>query len=103
MPHVRIIIRRGDGSEQDLTLAVPQGTERSLQDLAIDKHLKIGGACGGLGLCTTCRVKVLSGGDKLPRLTRAEKDFRERQLLEPDERLACQFSPDADLTCSIEK
>jgi len=103
MPQIEIIIRRGDGAEESLQFDALSGTERSLQDLALDEHLKLGGACGGMGLCTTCRVKILQGAELLPRMTRAEKDFRERRLLEADERLACQFSPEADLKISVEK
>jgi ferredoxin len=74
----------------------------SLQSLALNEGIRIGGACGGLGLCTTCKVKVIEGADSLSRLTREEKEFRAQNLLKEEERLACQCSPTSDVTISIE-
>ncbi len=74
----------------------------SLQSLALNEGIRIGGACGGIGLCTTCKVKVMEGADSLSRLTREEKDFRARNLLKEDERLACQCSPTNDITVLLD-
>ena len=74
----------------------------SLQSIAQSNGIRIGGACGGLGLCTTCRVKILEGESQLPRLSRSEKDFISKKLLFVGERLACQFSPSHDLKILVE-
>jgi ferredoxin len=74
----------------------------SLQSLALNEGIRIGGACGGLGLCTTCKVKVIEGADSLSRLTREEKEFRAQNLLKEDERLACQCSPTNDVTILVD-
>mgnify|MGYP001028480673 CR=1 FL=1 len=70
----------------------------SLQSLALNEGIRIGGACGGLGLCTTCKVRVVEGAEFLSRLTREEKEFRAQNLLKEDERLACQCTATNDVT-----
>jgi ferredoxin len=83
-------------------IPLPGSTDgETLQSLALEYGVSIGGACGGLGLCTTCKVSIQAGGDKLPRLTRAEKDFLAQGLLQDGERLACQFCPTESVTVFI--
>ncbi len=53
--------------------------------------------CGGRGRCTTCRVKVVDGGDDLPPPRRDEAQDLRRIEAEPDVRLACQLRPERDL------
>ena len=47
-------------------------------------------ACGGKGRCTTCKMKVIQGGEQLSPVTPAEKKYALEGLLLNDERLACQ-------------
>jgi ferredoxin, 2Fe-2S len=47
-------------------------------------------ACGAKGRCTTCKMIIVEGGDRLGELTEAEKDYRRQGLLKENERLACQ-------------
>lgn len=47
-------------------------------------------ACGAKGRCTTCRVRVVAGGELLAPPTAAEEKFRRLGHLADDERLTCQ-------------
>jgi adenylate cyclase len=53
--------------------------------------------CGGRGRCTTCRIRVLRGVDKLPRAAASEQAALGRLLAGPSVRLACQLHPDSDI------
>ncbi len=46
--------------------------------------------CGGKGRCTTCRFKIIDGADHFAPLTPAEEQYRKQNLLQENERLACQ-------------
>ncbi|MFN3385060.1 MAG: 2Fe-2S iron-sulfur cluster-binding protein [Candidatus Thermochlorobacter sp.] len=103
MSRIEITVRYGNGKEKHVTIETENVTQRSLQDLALDEGVQIGGACGGIGLCTTCRVQVTSGAEHLPPLTRAEKEFLAQKFLKPQERLACQIAPQSDLSVVLDK
>ncbi|MCS7012401.1 MAG: 2Fe-2S iron-sulfur cluster-binding protein [Chloroherpetonaceae bacterium] len=103
MAEICITVRYGAEKEEIVRITTDNPTGRTLQDLALDEGLSIGGACGGLGLCTTCRVQVVAGAEKLGKLTRAEKEFLSQGLLKDNERLACQISPTHDLSVIVEK
>ncbi|MEQ8924170.1 MAG: 2Fe-2S iron-sulfur cluster-binding protein [Fulvivirga sp.] len=48
-------------------------------------------ACGGKGRCTTCKFKVLSGGENLSPITDSEQKFADMNRLNlQSERLCCQ-------------
>ncbi|HEY5690214.1 MAG TPA: 2Fe-2S iron-sulfur cluster-binding protein [Cyclobacteriaceae bacterium] len=47
-------------------------------------------ACGAKGRCTTCKMVVISGKDRLTALTPSEVKYRNTKELGSDERLACQ-------------
>ncbi|MCS6990210.1 MAG: (2Fe-2S)-binding protein [Chloroherpetonaceae bacterium] len=99
MPRIVVVMRQADGTETTRVIEKARWLDgESLQSLALDEGLRIGGACGGMGLCTTCRVEIIEGAESLSRLTREEKDFRAQNLLKETERLACQCSPTGDVT-----
>jgi len=54
--------------------------------------------CGGRARCTTCRVRVGAGADRLPAPSGLETRALERIGAEPGIRLACQVRPTADLS-----
>jgi adenylate cyclase len=58
------------------------------------KHASV---CGGRARCTTCRVQVTRGLDRLHAPTRAEAAALARIGAPPGLRLACQIRPEADL------
>ncbi len=52
------------------------------------KHMHL---CGGRGLCSTCRVRVLEGADQLSEMTAFERlSLRGHLSFAADVRLACQ-------------
>ena len=53
--------------------------------------------CGGRGRCSTCRVRVLQGGDELPPPSEAESAVLMRVRAAPGVRLACQTRPSRDV------
>jgi len=55
-------------------------------------------ACGGRARCTTCRVLVTRGLDRLPAPSRLESAALARIGATPEMRLACQIRPMADLS-----
>ena len=52
--------------------------------------------CGGRGRCTTCRVRVLRGVDRLPPPSVSEQALLDRLRAGPSVRLACQLRPRVD-------
>lgn len=61
-------------------------------------HLSI---CGGRARCSTCRVRIIEGGDSLPPPSRAEAATLASIGASPDVRLACQLRPSTPLTVSL--
>ena len=52
--------------------------------------------CGGRGRCTTCRIRVLRGVDRLPPPSASEQALLDRLHAGPSVRLACQLRPQVD-------
>jgi adenylate cyclase len=52
--------------------------------------------CGGRGRCTTCRIRVLRGVDRLPPPSASEQASLDRLRAGPSVRLACQLRPRSD-------
>jgi adenylate cyclase len=53
--------------------------------------------CGGRGRCSTCRVRVGAGAERLPPASEAEARVLARVGAAPNTRLACQTRPAADI------
>ncbi len=53
-------------------------------------QIPIGSACGGHGLCGSCKVIVVSGQQNLSSPNDTEMDLAERNRLPDQERIACQ-------------
>jgi adenylate cyclase len=54
--------------------------------------------CGGRGRCSTCRVRILVGGETLPAPRSTELQTLDRIKAPANIRLACQIRPDHDIT-----
>ncbi|MBI1967203.1 MAG: 2Fe-2S iron-sulfur cluster binding domain-containing protein [Gemmatimonadetes bacterium] len=74
--------------------AVPAGGGRTVLELSAATGSPLRTVCGGIGNCTSCRVRVVTG--HWP----AGRQDRERlgSLVEQGWRLACQFAPKAPVT-----
>lgn len=71
-----------------LGIAASALADESLLDVARRAGVPLGNSCGGVGVCTRCRVRVLSGSESLSAATSVETRFS-RDFAE-DERMACQ-------------
>ncbi|MGD9830791.1 MAG: adenylate/guanylate cyclase domain-containing protein [Hyphomicrobiaceae bacterium] len=70
----------------------------TLLEISRDHGVPHAAVCGGRARCSTCRIRVLSGGDKLPPPGRAERHTLLRIQAPPGVRLACRVRPTADVT-----
>ncbi len=69
----------------------------SLLDALRQARIPHASVCGGRGRCTTCRVRVGQGFERLPPPNELERAALKRIDAPPDVRLACQLHPAADL------
>jgi adenylate cyclase len=77
-------------------VAVPRGlTILEASRLSGIPHTSV---CGGRGRCSTCRVRIVHGGDSLPPAKPAETRVLQRVGAPPNVRLACQLRPTANLS-----
>ena len=77
------------------SVSVPRGTSvLEASRLGRRPHVSL---CGGRGRCSTCRVRVTSGGGQLPSVSAQERTTLARSGAGPDVRLACQLRPTHDL------
>lgn len=82
-----------------VTVTYPEGQRVELQrgasilDASRQAGIAHASVCGGRGRCSTCRVRVLVGLDKLPPASPAERRVLERVGAPPNVRLACQTRP----------
>lgn len=54
------------------------------------QEIPVGSACGGKGLCASCKLTVLSGRNSLSKPNDREIELAERNHLRKDERISCQ-------------
>jgi ferredoxin len=64
--------------------------DESLLDVARRAGVPLGNSCGGVGVCTRCKVRVVSGAENLSPPTSLEIRFGTFRGFAPDERMACQ-------------
>jgi len=69
----------------------------SLLDISIANRIPHLHECGGNGVCTTCRVRVISGTQNLSPKTEFEKSSCHARKWDPSIRLACQARPKGDV------
>jgi 2Fe-2S ferredoxin len=81
MPTVQIL---PDG----VSVEVKAGT--SLLATASAGGVELMHSCGGIGACTSCRVQIISGGDQLSPIGRAEREQLQESSILETHRLACQ-------------
>ena len=71
---------------------------KSILDISIANRIPHLHECGGSGICTTCRVRVLDGIQNLSPKTEFEKSSCHARKWDPSIRLACQARPKGDVT-----
>ena len=75
--------------------------QKSLLNGIQEHHVDWMHACGGKGRCTTCKAQIMEGEENISPLSRVEMNFREKGLLELNERLVCQCRLLGDATVRI--
>lgn len=62
----------------------------SILDISIENQIPHLHECGGNGMCTTCRIRILDGFNFLSKPTAKETEMAQRRNWDPSIRLACQ-------------
>ena len=73
-----------------LGLQAPIKPDETVLDVARRAGAPLGNSCGGVGVCTRCKVRVLSGAENLSPPTSIEIRFGSSRGFAKDERMACQ-------------
>jgi adenylate cyclase len=73
------------------SIRVPRGW--SVLEASRAHHIRHAAMCGGVGRCSTCRVRVVAGGEACAPPSPTERETLERVRAPPDVRLACQLRP----------
>ena len=64
--------------------------DETLLDVSRRAGVPLGNSCGGVGVCTRCRVRILDGSENLSEPTSVELRFGTANGFGADERMACQ-------------
>ncbi len=64
--------------------------DESILDVARRAGVPLGNSCGGVGVCSRCKVRVVAGGENLRPATSIEVRFGTARGFAQDERMACQ-------------
>jgi ferredoxin len=73
-----------------LALRASAKDDETLLDVARRAGAPLGNSCGGVGVCTRCRVRVVAGAENLSEPTSIELRFGSARGFADDERMACQ-------------
>nr|MEC9418549.1 adenylate/guanylate cyclase domain-containing protein [Pseudomonadota bacterium] len=88
---------------RSLTVVYPGGLTvkaqpgATLLEISRMNDIPIASVCGGRARCSTCRVKILEGGETLPKPSVAEAAVLTRIGAGSDIRLACQARPESNV------
>lgn len=64
--------------------------DESILDVARRAGVPLGNSCGGVGVCTRCKVRIVDGAGNLSPATSIEMRFGSSRGFAEDERMACQ-------------
>jgi len=73
---------------QNISLIAPK--KANLLKFLQENGIPVGSACGGQGLCASCKVQVVEGSHHLNSPNDREMDLIERNHLQNSERISCQ-------------
>jgi len=99
VPLTMTLLRRGRGiriayADGRVVRTTPGPTLLEISRLGKIPHASV---CGGRGRCSTCRTRILSGGERLEPPDATEARVLSRIGAAPDLRLACRVRPKVDL------
>jgi len=90
MSDIKINVLNGDNSV--ITLDAPTEMGLSLMEFLKASEYDILATCGGLALCATCHVEVVSGFENLPEISNDEYAMLDTLTnITPNSRLSCQL------------
>lgn len=90
MSDIKIHIQNADDTVT--TLDAPTDMGLSLMEFLKGNEYDILATCGGMALCATCHVEVVSGFDKLPEISNDEYAMLDTlPNITPTSRLSCQL------------
>jgi uncharacterized 2Fe-2S/4Fe-4S cluster protein (DUF4445 family) len=84
---------------QPIGRRVPCSSVDSLLDAAQGAGIDIASICGGVGICNSCKIRLIHGS--LNPVTLEEQEIFTEQEIKSGFRLACQSFPQSDLTIEI--
>ena len=64
--------------------------DETILDVARRAGVPLGNSCGGIGVCSRCKVRVAAGAENLTPATSVEARFAKARGFAEDERMACQ-------------
>jgi ferredoxin len=64
--------------------------DETLLDVARRAGIPLGNSCGGIGVCSRCKVRIVAGAENLTPATSVETRFATARGFAEDERMACQ-------------
>lgn len=64
--------------------------DETILDVARRAAVPLGNSCGGIGVCSRCKVRVVAGAENLTPATSVEARFAAARGFAEDERMACQ-------------
>jgi len=70
----------------------------NLLETLVAAHIPIAHLCGGRARCSTCRIRVLEGADRLSSRTMPEQEMAERLDFSEELRLACQTTAEGSVS-----
>jgi ferredoxin len=62
----------------------------SVLEVAVANEIPLNHSCGGMASCTTCRIFIKSGLEKVPARNELEQEHATARNFTPAERLGCQ-------------
>lgn len=86
-----------DRQDQARTLQAPTDMNMSLMELCKAYELPVEGTCGGMALCASCHVYVLSDHPMLERNEDEENMLDQAFFVQNNSRLGCQIKLHPDL------
>lgn len=69
-----------------------------LMQSLLDVGRPVASSCYGKGICSKCRVQIVTGAENLSTETEAEKQLRERNKIPDGYRISCQTKVLGDIT-----
>jgi len=73
-----------------LARAAEAKSDETLLDVARRAGVPLGNSCGGIGICSRCKVRIVAGAENLTPPTSVETRFAGARGFAEDERMACQ-------------